>query len=107
VPEVEVARLSELRDGEGAVVRVGDLEVALFRVGGEVHALANACLHLGAPIGDGYVEDGCAVCPWHGWRYDLGTGVRRPPLFDLAVPTYAVRVVDGRVMLDVDGEVGS
>lgn len=30
---------------------------------------------MGGPLGEGEVDGTCVVCPWHGWRYDLETGV--------------------------------
>jgi phenylpropionate dioxygenase-like ring-hydroxylating dioxygenase large terminal subunit len=32
------------------------------------------CPHLGGPLADVPVEDGCVTCPWHGHRFDLRTG---------------------------------
>jgi phenylpropionate dioxygenase-like ring-hydroxylating dioxygenase large terminal subunit len=32
------------------------------------------CPHRGGPLEDAPVEDGCVPCPWHGYRFDLGTG---------------------------------
>jgi len=108
VPDHAVARLDALKDGEGRIVRAGDVEVALFRDGDRVFALGNTCLHTGGALGEGLVIDGCAVCPWHGWQYDLETGRRRPGIGELGVPTYAVRVEAGEVVVTVpDGAVRS
>ena len=66
-------------------------------------AVDNVCRHVGNPIDDGLVEAGCLTCPWHGWRYDLGTGEhltlfgRRPGL-----RTYPVRTEGDDVLIDVD-----
>jgi hypothetical protein len=35
---------------------------------------ATVCPHLGGPLDDVPVEDGCIRCPWHGYRFDLRTG---------------------------------
>jgi len=35
---------------------------------------ATVCPHLGGPLDDAPVEDGCVRCPWHGYRFDLRTG---------------------------------
>ena len=32
------------------------------------------CPHLGGPLDDAPVADGCITCPWHGYRFDLRTG---------------------------------
>ena len=31
----------------------------------------------GGPLGEGQIEDGCLICPWHGYEYDPITG--EPP----------------------------
>jgi 3-phenylpropionate/trans-cinnamate dioxygenase ferredoxin component len=78
-------------------------------------AVSNRCRHLFASLGRGQVtEDGCLECPWHGARYDVGTGkmVRGPqgafkPLAGAvkattgAVPlkTFPVEVRDGAIWL--------
>lgn len=38
------------------------------------HVLESRCSHRGGPLHEGTVVDGCLVCPWHGARFDLGTG---------------------------------
>lgn len=103
--EVVVCRLEQLREGRGREVRLGpDLTCVLFRVGRRVYAVGSECLHTGAPLADGFVREGCVVCPWHGWMYDLATGRRHSTLFgDLAggIPSYPVRVdADGQVWVE-------
>ncbi len=39
--------------------------------------LDNHCPHQGGPLGDGQIEHGCVICPWHGYEYDPITGA--PP----------------------------
>lgn len=39
------------------------------------------CVHRGTALSLGWLEDGCLVCPYHGWRYDqAGRCVRIPTL---------------------------
>jgi hypothetical protein len=47
--------------------------------------IAAVCPHLGGPLAEGTVEDGCVTCPWHGYRFDLRTGrcVSGPPALRL------------------------
>ena len=60
--------------GGARIVRAGRYEVAIFDVGGELHAYENACPHQGGPIGEGFIEDATVTCPWHAWCFDLRTG---------------------------------
>ena len=46
--------------------------------------------------GEGRILDGCITCPWHGFQYVPDTGASPPP-FTEEVPTFNVRVIDGKV----------
>lgn len=35
----------------------------------------NVCPHRGGPLGQGIIEDGKIICPWHAWAFDVKTGV--------------------------------
>ena len=48
--------------------------MALFRRGGEVFAIGNACPHQGGSLCDGMVEGDIVICPLHGWEFDLRSG---------------------------------
>ena len=52
----------------------GDKVICVANVNGAIHALDNVCLHMSGPLGEGTIEDGKIVCPWHGWQYDPETG---------------------------------
>ncbi|MEA5504041.1 aromatic ring-hydroxylating dioxygenase subunit alpha [Halotia wernerae UHCC 0503] len=36
---------------------------------GEAIALNDVCVHRGAALSNGWVEDNCIRCPYHGWKY--------------------------------------
>ena len=73
--------------------------VCIANVNGKFSALDNVCLHLGGPLGEGTVEHGKVVCPWHGWQYDPQTGAttHNP---NLKVAVYPLKVDDGDVLVD-------
>jgi vanillate O-demethylase monooxygenase subunit len=60
---------ADLGDAPQRVVLL-DTTVALARLDGQVHAFYDLCMHRGAAISLGEVEDGCIRCPYHGWKYD-------------------------------------
>lgn len=83
-----------------AVIRcVAGERVAIFRHAGGVSAISNVCQHQNGPLGEGRIVNGCVVCPWHGYEYDVETGASPPP-FTEAVPTFRVAVAAGRVLVD-------
>lgn len=44
--------------------------LVLFRAKGKIHALEDRCPHRGTPLSEGSIQNGCIVCPYHGWRFD-------------------------------------
>ena len=70
-------KLSDLKENTGHRFIVDETEVAVFKVDGKIYALSNICPHQHtALIYDGFLEDGCIICPAHGWEFDLQTGKR-------------------------------
>ncbi len=55
--------------------------------------LDNHCPHQGGPLGDGQIEHGCVICPWHGYEYDPLTG-SPPGGYDDAASAYPVEQRD-------------
>ncbi len=100
MPFVTVARVDDLPPGTLTHVRAHDEEIALANVDGELYAVQGHCLHLQGPLGEGRLENSVLTCPWHGWQYDIRTGLNE---FDHAIRlrTYNVRVEDGEVKVDV------
>ncbi len=75
MPErVTVAKSGDIPDGGSVVVNVRNKDVAIFRVGGALHAIDDLCPHMGASLSGGFVENGCVTCPWHYWRFRLADG---------------------------------
>lgn len=72
---VKVAELGDLREDRGTLVRVGEIDLALFLRKGELFAITNVCAHQHFSVLHQGLLEGCTVtCPMHGWRYDLRTG---------------------------------
>ncbi len=93
---VELARSEAIDEGSAIEVIADGQILAIFRLEGTLYALDGMCAHQGGPIAQGTVEGGCVTCPWHGWQYELKTGIQtinRQPL----QKTYEVRERNGRV----------
>jgi len=97
-----VAQLSEIPDGGGLCVKIGDLAIGVFNDAGTLYALENACPHSGYPLSEGGIRSGIVVCPLHGWDFDARTG-HRPGFEDgWPIPCFAVKVEGDEVYLDPD-----
>jgi phenylpropionate dioxygenase-like ring-hydroxylating dioxygenase large terminal subunit len=66
---IPVSLASEVTDQPVQVKVLGE-QIALFRTDTGVHALADLCVHRGAPLSKGKLKDQCIVCPYHGWEYN-------------------------------------
>jgi len=93
---VAVAKVDDVQPGTVTRVQAGDVELAIARIGDEFYATQAHCLHLQGPLGHGRLEGYVLTCPWHGWQYDVRTGLNE---FDRAIvlDTYDVRIEDGEV----------
>ena len=77
--------------GETPVLaHLGDTPIAAIEVDGAAVGLFDRCSHLGGPLHEGELVDGCLRCPWHGsmFRTTDGRVARGPatapqPAFDV------------------------
>jgi len=96
---VDVGPAASIPENRARIVTLAGERVAVFRWDGKISALSNVCQHQNGPLGEGCVVDGLITCPWHGYQYRPDCG-QSPPPFTEAVPTFAVRVRDDRVLVD-------
>ncbi|MDN0083799.1 nitrite reductase (NAD(P)H) small subunit [Crenobacter sp. SG2305] len=98
----DVCAQGHIAPGHSLAVRISGQDVALFNVNGVIHAIENACPHMGSALSGGCISGRTVACPAHGLRFDVTTGahVSSPAL---TVPTFPVRIVDGRVLVSVAG----
>ncbi len=94
--EILVCREGEMEEGDVRIVASGHREAGVFFQDGAYYAYRNLCPHQGGPACEGMIvpkvlaviaEDQTAhghtydesqmhfVCPWHGYEYDMKTGV--------------------------------
>ncbi|HJN89277.1 MAG TPA: nitrite reductase (NAD(P)H) small subunit [Verrucomicrobiota bacterium] len=95
---VRIAACDELPEGIGIPYIVGNREIGLFKLVGEVCAINGVCPHVGGPLGEGFVENGKVYCPMHGWPFDLWTGqcASNP---GVKVDCFETKVKDGEVFV--------
>jgi thiamine pyrophosphate-dependent acetolactate synthase large subunit-like protein/nitrite reductase/ring-hydroxylating ferredoxin subunit len=85
----------ELSIGGVTTVVAADRAVAITRTADGYGALDNRCPHQGGPLGDGQIESGCLICPWHGFEYDPRTGAPPAGYTDSATPYEIEERFDG------------
>ncbi len=96
---IDVCAVAHIPEKRARIVCAGGERLAVFKYDGRLSAISNVCQHQNGPLGEGKIVGGCVVCPWHGYEYRPDTGAAPPP-FTEAVPTFRVRVVEGRVQID-------
>ncbi len=98
---VKVARVDQVGPGSGMGVRVADLAVALFNVGGHLHAIDGTCVRCGALLATGSIEGTDLRCPGCGWHYDVATGCVAG-LPGLRVDTWEPAIENADILLPVE-----
>lgn len=95
------AESKQVKEGRAKAVNVNGKKIALFRWQGNVYALRDHCPHQGAPLSDGFVDDGCAVCFYHDWKFNLADGafVHNPAL---RIPTFTVQEKDEKILIAME-----
>lgn len=99
---VGVGWLEQLPPGGAMTVAIGDTRIALFNVDGVVHAIDDSCLHAGSSLGAGVLDGKVVRCRSHGWKYNVTNG-QVVGIPGLGVSVREVKVVDGRIMVAIDG----
>jgi nitrite reductase (NADH) small subunit len=98
---VRVARVAELPPGACGEFVAGDQIVAVFNVGGTLHALDGICPHQGGPLGKGVLSGSTITCPWHGFQFDVTTGQHLASR-SLVHPRVPVKVEGDDVLVEVE-----
>jgi len=104
VAEIEVAPVDELPPGSMRLVPAGSITVGVYNCAGKYHAIEDRCSHDDGPLCEGEWEpELCMViCPRHGSRFDLETGIPMSLPAFLPVRIFPVSVRDGMVVVDVE-----
>ena len=99
VPLIPASKLPG--NNEVAEVSCADKMICVANVNGVISAIDNVCLHHGGPLGQGVVQQGKVVCPWHGWEFDPQTGA--VGFNETAkVPVYPIKIENGEVLIEID-----
>lgn len=98
---VDLCGADELWDDEMESYDVGDAEVLLVKVHGQIRAYDGLCPHQSTPLIEGRFEDGVITCRSHEWQFDALTGEGVNPR-DTCLHRHDVRVVDGVIQVHLN-----
>jgi 3-phenylpropionate/trans-cinnamate dioxygenase ferredoxin component len=89
-----LCRRDDLGSGEARRFEVGDLRIALVRIGDYFYAIGDRCSHEDFSLAEGEVwAEECELeCPKHGSTFDLRTGEPCSLPATRPVPTYEVEL---------------
>ena len=100
-------RLAPLADFSGRLGHVGRVEdtpagaIALYHIGGVLHAIADSCPHAGASLCEGELDGTVVTCPRHGSQFRVTDGSRLRGPADAGVRTFPVVVEAGDAFVEM------
>ena len=98
--------MDELPPGSMRLVPAGELMVGVYNCGSALYAIEDRCSHDDGPLceGDWEPELCVVVCPRHGSRFDVETGIPMTLPAFAPVRVFPVSVVGDMVVVDVGDE---
>ena len=113
-----VAALADFPPGARMRVVIEGRAVAVFNIGGELFALQDRCPHRGGSLCEGRLTGKVEAaqpghyefsrageilrCPWHGWEFDVRTGLSRCAPMQWRARTFEVGVACGEDLDEAD-----
>jgi nitrite reductase (NADH) small subunit len=98
---VRICSQSELPgSGEVREFTAGGRAFCVANLNGTISVLDGVCPHEGGPLGEGSIEEGRVVCPWHGYAFDLRTGDSEQDS-ELKADVLAAAVVEGELRVKI------
>ena len=92
------ATVDECPPGVGIERVIAGRIVAIFNVAGKFYALDGICPHQGGPLGQGQLQGPTVTCPWHGWQFDVTTGVSET-ISQVCQRCLPIKVEDGKLLV--------
>lgn len=100
---VRLCRRDDVAPGEARRFDVGELRIALVRIGDDYYAIGDRCSHADFSLAEGevFADDKEIECWKHGSMFSLETGEPQCLPATKPVPVYAVRVDGDDVIVEV------
>ena len=97
---IDACATTQVPSQGGFKLDLPDRSVGVYRCGDTLRAASAICPHAKAFLTEGRVEGDLVICPRHQWRWNLAEG-RAQDNSGYALQLYSLRVVDGRVQVDI------
>ena len=95
----KVASLEELEDGGTISVEVGDDQILIANVGGDIYATDDVCSHAYAMLSEGDLDGDQIECPLHGALFSLKTGEALSPPASEPIRIFQVLIEDNDIYI--------
>lgn len=99
---VAVAAIDDIPENGNLAFVIKGHDILICRSEAGLFAVGNRCSHAQSELEGGIVRGPYLFCPMHGARFDLRNGTTASKLTNESIPTYDVRVADGRVEVKID-----
>jgi 3-phenylpropionate/trans-cinnamate dioxygenase ferredoxin component len=96
---VAVADAAEIPDGAMRCVAIERERIVIAHVGEAFYAFGDLCGHRNAPLSRGKLAGHIVECPLHFAQFDVRTGKLIDGPISTDVPSYAVRVEAGQILV--------
>ena len=97
---LELCSTDDVAPGTAIKVEIGELVLAVYNVEGEFFVTDDLCTHGPGSLSEGYIEDDVVECNFHNGQFNIRTGEVVSPPCMVAVKTYPVLVVDGKITIE-------
>jgi nitrite reductase/ring-hydroxylating ferredoxin subunit len=92
---------SEPEPGEMAAFEIRGERIAVANLDGTLYAFDDVCPHRQCSLAGGDLQETVVTCPCHGSQFEIRTGERLRGPAVRAVRTFAVRIENGTLQLEV------
>ncbi len=86
--------------GESRCVEFEGKSFGIFHLDTGFHVIDNICPHKGAPLHEGFVQNGVVVCPWHQWEFQVTDG-KCLSIQTQGVTSYPVEIRENSIWVEV------
>lgn len=96
----KVGKLADVPPGSAKVYTVGNRDIAICNVGGDLYAIDDVCSHDGGSLDQGHLDNFEIECPRHGARFDVRNGEVTEEPAVIPIDTFSVRLAGDDIEIE-------